>query len=90
MGPLVAHSEIVPPEITIETVYVGADAETVEQAVATPIEQQMSGVDDMNYMTSINASNGVLRMFVNFDVRSNPNTDHVLTMIRQNQSIPLR
>jgi HAE1 family hydrophobic/amphiphilic exporter-1 len=84
--PVAQFPEIVPPEITIETTYVGADAETVEQAVATPIEQQMSGVDDMNYMTSINASNGVLRMFVNFDVRSNPNTDHVLTVIRQNQS----
>ena len=84
--PISQFPEIVPPEITIETTYVGADAETVAQAVATPIEQQMSGVDDMNYMTSINASNGVMRMFVNFDVGSNPNTDHVLSVIRQSQS----
>jgi len=84
--PVAQFPEIVPPEITIETTYVGADAETVEQSVATPIEQQMSGVDNMNYMTSINASNGVMRMFVNFDVASNPNTDHVLSVIRQSQS----
>jgi HAE1 family hydrophobic/amphiphilic exporter-1 len=84
--PVAQFPDIVPPEITLETTYVGADAETVEQAVATPIEQQMSGVDDMNYMTSINASNGMMRMFVNFDVKTNPNTDHVLTVIRQNQS----
>ena len=84
--PVSQFPEIVPPEIQIQTTYVGADAETVEQAVATPIEQQMSGVDNMNYMYSINANNGVMRMFVNFDVKSNPNTDHVLTVIRQNQA----
>ena len=48
-----------PPEIRIQTTFVGADAETVQQSVATPIEEQMSGVDNMNYMYSINANNGV-------------------------------
>ena len=43
--------------------YTGADAETVEQSVATPIEQQISGVDNMNYMYSVNANNGTMRMF---------------------------
>jgi HAE1 family hydrophobic/amphiphilic exporter-1 len=84
--PVAQFPEIVPPEIQIQTTYVGADAETVEQAVATPIEMQMSGVDNLNYMYSVNASNGVMRMFVNFDVKSDPNTDHVLTTIRQNQA----
>ena len=84
--PVAQFPEIIPPEIQLQTAYVGADAETVEQAVAIPLEQQMSGVDNMNYMYSINANNGVMRMFVNFDVKSNPNTDHVLTVIRQNQA----
>jgi HAE1 family hydrophobic/amphiphilic exporter-1 len=48
----------VPPEVQISTMYVGADAQTVEQSVATPIEQQMSGVDNMKYMYSVNANNG--------------------------------
>ena len=49
---------IAPPEIQVQATYVGADALTVEQSVATPIEQQMSGVDNMNYMYSLNANNG--------------------------------
>jgi HAE1 family hydrophobic/amphiphilic exporter-1 len=84
--PVAQFPDIVPPEITLLTTYVGADAETVEQAVATPLEMQMSGVDNLNYMYSINASNGVMRMFINFDVKTDPNTDHVLTTIRQNQA----
>ena len=84
--PVAQFPEIVPPEIQLQTVYVGADALTVEQAVATPVEMQMSGVDNLNYMYSVNASNGVMRMFVNFDVKSDPNIDHVLTTIRQNQA----
>ena len=47
-----------PPEIYIHATYVGADAQTIEQSVATPIEQEMSGVDNMNYMYSVNANNG--------------------------------
>jgi The (Largely Gram-negative Bacterial) Hydrophobe/Amphiphile Efflux-1 (HAE1) Family len=75
-----------PPEIRISANYVGADAETVEQSVATPIEAQMSGVDNMNYMLSINANNGSMRMLVNFDVKTDPNIDQVLTQIRENQA----
>src|SRR5437667_4538144 len=77
---------IAPPEVLIQANYVGADAETVEQSVATPIEAQMSGVDNMNYMLSINANNGSMRMLVNFDVKTDPNIDQVLTQIRENQA----
>ena len=84
--PIAQFPEIVPPEIQIFTTYTGADAQTVEQSVATPIEQQMSGVDNMNYMTSINANNGTLRLTVSFDVATNPNIDLVLTQIRQTLS----
>jgi HAE1 family hydrophobic/amphiphilic exporter-1 len=86
MLPVAQFPEIVPPEVQIYGTYVGADAITVEQSVATPIEQQMSGVDNMNYMYSINASNGTMRETVDFDVRTNPNVDQMLTQMRQTQA----
>ena len=67
--PIAQYPNIVPPEIAVNTTYVGADALTVEQSVATPIEQQMSGVDHMNYMYSLNASNGTMKLTVNYDIR---------------------
>ena len=81
--PIAQFPNIVPPEIQVATTYTGADALTVEQSVATPIEQQMSGVDNMNYMYSINANNGQMTLTVNFDVKTDPNTDQVLTQMRQ-------
>ena len=64
---------IAPPEVQISADYVGADAQTIEQSVATPIEQQMSGVDNMNYMYSLNATaKGEMRMIVDFDVKTDP------------------
>src|SRR5947199_6678191 len=77
---------IAPPEVQIQANYVGADAQTVEQSVATPIEQQMSGVDNLNYMYSLNASNGQMTMIVNFDVKTDPNTDQILTQMRETQA----
>ena len=87
--PVSQFPEIVPPEIQINTMYVGADALTVEQSVATPIEQQLSGVDNMNYMFSLNSNIGIMRLIISFDVSTNPNTDQVLTQIRQNQAEPM-
>ncbi|HSM90702.1 MAG TPA: efflux RND transporter permease subunit, partial [Desulfobacterales bacterium] len=84
--PIAQYPDIVPPEIVINTTYVGADAQTVEQSVATPIEQEMSGVDNMNYMYSLNANNGELKLYVNFDVKTDPNTAQVLTQIRKSQA----
>ena len=54
--PVAQFPSIAPPEVQIIATYTGADAQTLEQAVATPIEQQMSGVDNMNYMYSLNAT----------------------------------
>src|SRR5438309_11432710 len=85
--PVAQFPNIVPPEVQVVATYVGADAQTIEQAVATPIEQQMSGVDNMNYMYSLNATaNGNMRMTVNFDVTTDPNTDLILTQSRETQS----
>ncbi len=84
--PISQYPNIVPPEIVINTTYVGADAQTVEQSVATPIEQEMSGVDNMNYMYSLNANNGELKLYVNFDVKMDPSTAQVLAQMRQAQA----
>jgi HAE1 family hydrophobic/amphiphilic exporter-1 len=84
--PTAQFPNIVPPEIKVNSTYTGADALTVEQSVATPIEQQMSGVDNMNYMYSINANNGQSTLTVNFDVSTNANTDQLLTQMRQGQA----
>src|SRR5437660_3987253 len=77
---------IAPPEVQVQTTYVGADAQTVEQSIATPIEQQMSGVDNMNYMYSVNSSTGETRLIVDYDVKTDPNTDLILTQIRETQA----
>jgi len=81
--PVALFPQIAPPEVQISAVYTGADAQTVEQSVATPIEQQMSGVDNMNYMYSLNATaKGEMRMIVDFDVKTDPNTDLILSQMR--------
>src|ERR1700760_1869317 len=85
--PIAQFPQIAPPEVQIRATYVGADAKTIEQPVATPIEQQMSGVDNLNYMYSLNAAgNGQMTMIVNFDVKRDPNTDLMLTQMRQTQA----
>jgi hydrophobic/amphiphilic exporter-1 (mainly G- bacteria), HAE1 family len=82
--PVAQFPKIAPPEVQILATYVGADAQTIEQSVATPIEQQMSGVDNMNYMYSLNATaNGGMTMIVNFDVQTDPNTDLILAQMRE-------
>src|SRR6202047_3492737 len=84
--PIAQFPDIVPPEIQVQATYPGADAQTLEQSVATPLEQQISGVDRMNYFYSINASNGVSQITVDFDVKTDPNIDQVLTQLRTAQA----
>lgn len=84
--PISQFPNIVPPQISIKTQYTGADALTVEQSVATPIEQQLSGVDNMDYMYSLNANNGGLSLQVFFDLASDPNIDQVLCQMREGQA----
>src|SRR5579862_6479422 len=82
--PVALFPQIAPPEVQVQTQYIGADAQTIEQSVATPIEQQMSGVDNMNYMYSLNATGrGEMRMIVDFDVKTDPNTDLILAQSRE-------
>src|ERR1700687_6193369 len=82
--PVAQFPNIVPPEIQLQASFVGADAQALEQSVATPIEQQINGVDNMNYMYSLNATaNSQTTMVVNFDLKTDPNTDLILTQSRQ-------
>ena len=85
--PVSQFPNIVPPETKIQATFVGADAQTLAQSVATPIEEQLSGVDNMNYMYSVNATaNGQTTMIVDFDVQTDPNTDLILTQSRETQA----
>ena len=84
--PIAQFPNIVPPEIQTKATYVGADAQTVEQSVATPIEQQMSGVDNLNYMYSLNANTGQSTLTTNFDIKTDPNTDQILAQMRVSQA----
>ena len=82
--PVAQFPNIAPPEIRLQASYPGADAQTLEQAVAVPIEQQVSGVDNMTYMYSLNATaNQQTSLIVDFDLKTDPNTDMLLTQSRE-------
>lgn len=84
--PVSQFPNIVPPQIQVAATYPGADATTVKQAVATPIEQQVNGVDNMQYMYSLNSSSGQSQLNVIFANNTVPTTDQILTQIRQAQA----
>lgn len=86
--PVAQFPEIIPPQIIVSTNYTGADAVTIEQSVATPLEQQMNGVDDMLYMQSTNANDGTMALTVTFDVDTDPNVDQVNVQNRVAQAQP--
>src|ERR1700678_202829 len=85
--PVSQFPNIVPPEIQLLATYLGADARTLEQSVATPIEQQINGADNMNYMYSLNATgNSQTTVVANFDVKTDQNNDLILTQSRETQA----
>ena len=84
--PVAQFPNIADPQIQVKAAYPGADALTVQQSVAVPIEQQMSGVDNMEYMYSLNAANGSMTLTVDFNVKTDPNTDQILSQMRQSQA----
>ncbi len=86
--PIAQFPSIIPPIIQIQTTYTGADAVTIEQSVATPLEQQMNGVEKMLYMQSTNANDGTMTLSVTFDVESDVSTDQVNAQNRVSQAQP--
>src|SRR5687767_7093733 len=86
--PVALFPDIVPPQILVTATYTGADSTTIEQSVATPLEQQVNGVDDMLYMQSTNANDGSMQLTVTFDVDTEPNIDQVNVQNRMAQAQP--
>ena len=84
--PIAQYPNIVPPQIQVQSIYTGADAVTVEQSVATPIEQQMSSVKNLLYMQSTNANDGSFTLTVTFDVESDIDIDQVNTQNKASQA----
>ena len=84
--PIEQYPQLSPPNIQVTAVYPGAGAEAVEQSVATPIEQQVNGVERMLYMKSLNSSDGRMQLSVTFDVGSDMDTANMLTQNRVAQA----
>jgi HAE1 family hydrophobic/amphiphilic exporter-1 len=84
--PTAQFPNIADPQIQVQATYTGADAGTIAESVATPIEQQMSGVYGMNYMYSTSASSGNMKLTVDFDITTDANTDQILSQMRVNQA----
>ncbi|HNW52913.1 MAG TPA: efflux RND transporter permease subunit [Bacteroidales bacterium] len=86
--PVAQYPDIVPPLVKITTSFTGANALNVEQAVATPIEQKVNGVENMLYMKSINTSDGALTIEVTFDVGTDLDNANMLTQNKEKQAEP--
>lgn len=84
--PVAQYPDIVPPEVSISASYPGADCFTVVDSVASPIEQQMSGVSGMDYMTSTSANEGAMNLSILFEVGSSSDMDQVLSYLRYAQA----
>src|SRR6201995_3720552 len=86
--PIAQFPDIIPPQISVSATYTGADALTIESAVATPLEQQTNGGDNMLYMASTNSNDGTMQLTVTFDVATDPNIDQVNVQNRIAQAQP--
>lgn len=80
--PIELYPRLAPTSISVSTIYPGADAQTVEQSVATPLEQQITGLENMSYMTSVSSNDGSMTLNVVFDLKSNDDIDQLLLQMR--------
>lgn len=84
--PVAQYPDITPPEVQVSASYTGANAEVVEQSVATPIEQKVNGVENMLYMKSVNANDGSMNLTVSFEVGSDLDMSNVLVQNRVSEA----
>src|SRR5215467_7540064 len=85
--PTAQFPNIADPMIQVKATYPGADAQTIAESVATPLEQQMSGVSGMNYMYSLSASSGGgMSLYVDFQLGTDINTAQILAQMRTGQA----
>lgn len=77
--PIEQYPDITPPVVEVSATYDGADAETVNNAVATPVAQAVMGVSDMLYMQATSSNNGAMVLQVTFDIGSDPDLDAIFT-----------
>jgi HAE1 family hydrophobic/amphiphilic exporter-1 len=84
--PIAQYPDITPPEISVSATYTGANAEVVEQSVATPLEQKVNGVENMLYMKSVNANDGTINLTVSFEVGSDLDMSNVLVQNRVSEA----
>ena len=85
--PLAQYPDVAPPQVSVVAIYTGANAEAVETAVTTPLEQAINGVEGMLYMTSSSSNNGFCQINVVFDVTRDPDIASVDVQNRVNQTI---
>lgn len=86
--PIEQYPNLTPPIVEIKATYTGASALNVEQSVATPLEQEINGVENMIYMKSINSNDGTLTIQTSFDIGTDPDMNTVFTQNRVATATP--
>src|SRR5688572_4519441 len=86
--PISEYPEVVPPTVEVRTMYRGANASTISETVAAPLEEAINGVEDMIYMKSVASSDGVLTLIVTFKPGTDPDTAQVQVQNRVSQALP--
>ena len=85
--PIARYPELAPPSVTVSAFYTGANAQAVESAVTTPLEQAINGVEGMTYMTSSSTNSGASSITVTFDIGRDPDLAAIDVQNRVNQAL---
>jgi multidrug efflux pump len=88
MLPISEYPEVVPPSVVVTALFPGANPKVIAETVATPLEEQINGVENMLYMSSQAASDGTLTLTVTFKIGTDPNLAQQLVQNRVNQALP--